>query len=456
MGRLSRLATLLDYVQIPRVRWPFGRCSWIVKNVMVEPAGERVTFGAVLRVVEFRALWFAEAMSMAGDQLARVAVSVLVFNRTGSASLTALVYALTFLPAIVGGALLSGLADRLPRRSLMIACDLIRAVLLAAMALPDMPLPVVCTLLVGSVLAGRPFTAAQVAILPEILSGERYVVGTGLRMVTDQVAQLAGFAGGGIAVALIGARGGLAVDAATFLLSAIVIRLFVRRRPLTAPPETTAAPGRLTVWRQIRAATALVLADRRLRALAGLGWLAGLHVVPEGLAAPYVADLGGGPVAIGILMAALPAGTAVGAIVMVRWPGRVRERLIGPLAVATALPMLACAARPDLAVSIVLWFATGLFAAYQLPASAAFVRSVPDAHRGQTIGLIGSALIALQGLGIVFFGVVADHVGAADAIAIAGIPALVFATSLAWVWARTHPSKTGVTVDPTKAAARVP
>jgi MFS family permease len=236
-----------------------------------------------------------------------------------------------------------------------------------------------------------------------------------------------------------------------------VIRLFVRRRPLTAPPETTAAPGRLTVWRQIRAATALVLADRRLRALAGLGWLAGLHVVPEGLAAPYVADLGGGPVAIGILMAALPAGTAVGAIVMVRWPGRVRERLIGPLAVATALPMLACAARPDLAVSIVLWFATGLFAAYQLPASAAFVRSVPDAHRGQTIGLIGSALIALQGLGIVFFGVVADHVGAADAIAIAGIPALVFATSLAWVWARTHPrSKTGVTVDPTEAAARVP
>lgn len=423
---------------------------------MVERTVERVTFATVLRVPEFRALWFAEAVSMAGDQLARVAVSVLVFNQTGSPALTALVYALTFLPAIVGGALLSGLADRIPRRSLMIACDLIRAVLLACMAIPDLPLSVVCVLLVVSVLAGRPFTAAQVAILPEILAGERYVVGSGLRMVTDQMAQLAGFAGGGIAVAVIGARGGLAVDAATFVLSALVIRMFVQRRPLPARPDASTASGRLTVWRQIRSATVLVLADPRLRALAGLGWLAGLHVVLEGLAAPYVADLGGGPVAIGLLMAAMPAGTALGAVVIVRWPGRVRERLIGPLAVATALPMLACVTRPDLAVSVVLWFATGLFAAYQLPAGAAFVRAIPDAHRGQTIGLIGSALIAIQGLGIVIFGGVADHIGAADAIATAGVIALVCAAVLAWVWLRANPK--GVmetTAEPTEVAARI-
>jgi MFS family permease len=118
--------------------------------------------------------------------------------------------------------------------------------------------------------------------------------------------------------------------------------------------------------------------------------------------------------------------------------------------------MLACAARPDLAVSVMLWFATGLFAAYQLPASASFVRSVPDAHRGQTIGLIGSGLIAIQGLGIVIFGGVADHVGAADAIAIAGVAALVFAALLAWGWGRAHPKvKTGATADPTRAAARI-
>lgn len=423
---------------------------------MAKPTTERVSFGAVLRVVEFRALWVAEAQSMAGDQLARVAVSVLVFNRTGSASLTALVYALTFLPAIVGGALLSGLADRLPRRSVLIGCDLIRAALLTGMAIPGLPLPVLCGLLVISVLAGRPFSAAQVAILPEILSGEQFVVGTGLRMVTDQVAQLAGFAGGGVAVALIGARGGLAVDAATFLLSAVIIRLFVRRRPLPTQDGSATRQGRLTVWAQVRTATAIVAASRRLRVLAGLGWLAGLHVVPEGLAAPYVADLGGDPAAIGLLMAALPAGTAVGALVMVRLGVQLRVRLIGPLAVAAALPMLACAARPDLAVSLALWFLTGMFSAYQLQAAASFIRAVPDAHRGQTIGLIGSVLIAIQGLGIVVFGVIADHLGAAGAIALAGSVALLFAVLLAWGWARARAGEVQTPAGPLKAAARIP
>jgi MFS family permease len=69
---------------------------------------------------EFRALFAAHILSVVGDQFARVALAVLVFNRTASASLTALVYALTFLPSIVGGPLLSGLADRFPRRRVMV------------------------------------------------------------------------------------------------------------------------------------------------------------------------------------------------------------------------------------------------------------------------------------------------------------------------------------------------
>ncbi|PZS30731.1 MAG: MFS transporter [Pseudonocardiales bacterium] len=404
---------------------------------MPEPHTQRVSFGTVLRVVEFRALWVAEAISMAGDQLARVAVSVLVFNRTGSASLTALVYALTFLPAIVGGTLLSGLADRLPRRSVMIACDLIRAALLGAMAVPGVPLPVVGALLVISVLAGRPFNAAQVAILPEILAGEQFVVGTGLRMVTDQVAQLAGFAGGGVAVALIGARGGLAVDAATFLLSAVLIRTLVRQRPLTGETAADGAVGqRVTVWRQITSAAVIVFASSRLRTLVGLGWLAALHVVPEGVAAPYAAASGHGPAAVGLLMAALPAGSAVGALVLLRLPARRRQTLVGPLAVAAALPMIGCAASPALVVSIALWFSTGLFAAYQLQAAASFVRAIPAGQRGQVMGLVSSGLIASQGLGIVVFGVVADHLGGTKAVGLAGVLALMIAIPLALSWSR--------------------
>lgn len=397
---------------------------------------ERVTFGAVLRVVEFRALWAAEAQSMIGDQLARVALSILVFDRTGSPSLSALVYALTFLPAIVGAAVLSGLADRMPRRSLMIGCDLIRAVLLAAMAWHATPLPVVCGLLVASVLVGQPFTAAQVAILPDILDGEAYVVGSGLRMATDQICQLAGFAGGGVAIAVIGARGALAVDAVTFVLSALVIALFVRHRPSVADSTGGVRVPRVAVWANIRTAGTVVLGNRRLRILLGLGWLAGLHVVPEGVAVPYAADLGRGPVAVGVLIAALPAGSAIGALLLVRIPARLRMRLIGPAAVGAALPMIACVNHPGLAVSIALWALTGMFAAYQVPAAASFVRSVPDRNRGQVIGLVASGLVAIQGVGIVCFGVVAGHVGAARAIALAGIGALVAASLLSIAWAR--------------------
>src|SRR3712207_1428783 len=91
---------------------------------------------------EFRALCCAEAISVFGDQLARVALALLVFDRTSSALLTALTYALTFVPAVLGGWLLSGLADRYPRRRIVILADLARAALAAAMVIPGMSLPI--------------------------------------------------------------------------------------------------------------------------------------------------------------------------------------------------------------------------------------------------------------------------------------------------------------------------
>ncbi|MFD1045420.1 MFS transporter, partial [Kibdelosporangium lantanae] len=73
-----------------------------------------VTFRSVFANSEFRALWTAQVLSIAGDQLARVALTLLVFIRTNSSGWAALTYALTFIPDLVGGPLLSGLADRFP------------------------------------------------------------------------------------------------------------------------------------------------------------------------------------------------------------------------------------------------------------------------------------------------------------------------------------------------------
>ena len=79
-------------------------------------------------------------LSVAGDQLARVAITLLVFNQTRSALLAAITFAASIVPTFVGGLTLSGLADRRPRQQVMIACDLGRAALVGVMAMPWMPL----------------------------------------------------------------------------------------------------------------------------------------------------------------------------------------------------------------------------------------------------------------------------------------------------------------------------
>jgi MFS family permease len=403
-----------------------------VENVV---ASERVSFLDALRVREFRVLWLADAQSMAGDQLARVALSVLVFQRTASTVLTALTYALTFLPALIGGALLSGLADRLPRRRVMVSADLIRAVLLALMALPGSPIWLVCTLLVLAVLAGSPFSAAESALLPEILIGDTFVVGTGLRTITNQLAQLAGFAFGGLAVAAIGARSGLALDAITFALSALLVTLGVRARP--APGQADGSELHSSYLATISQGVKLVARDPKLRTLLGFSWLLGLYVVPEGVAPPYATALGAGAVGIGLLMAAGPAGTALGTYLFVRLvPPAVRSRWIGGLSLAGGLPLAACALHPGLVLSIVLWTLSGAGAAYQIQVVTEYVRAIPDRRRAQAIGVAASGLLAAQGVGILLGGVLASRVGAASAVGVAGVVVVVLSAWFGLVWTK--------------------
>jgi predicted MFS family arabinose efflux permease len=402
--------------------------------------GAPATFREVFRVGEFRALWSAELLSIMGDQLARVALSVLVFDRTSSAGLTALTYALTYLPDLVGGPLLSGLADRYPRRAVMVTADLLRAALVAGMAVPGMPIAVIAVLLVAARLANSPFASAQAATLPLVLSGDRYVIGQTIRQITVQTAQLVGFAGGGGVVALLGTSQALAVDSATFLISAILIGLGVRHRPA---PQHSSEDGTFSMLRQLHAGAKIIWQDRRLRTLIGLAWLAGFGVVPEGLAVPYAAEIGAGTLAVGLLLAAHPAGIVIGAFVLGRAVGpEHRQQMIGPLAVLALLPLIGFVFRPELHTAIGLLMLSGVCTAYQVTASATFISLVPDSGRGQAFGLAGSGLIAAQGLGLVAGSVLVTIFGsAATTIATAGAAGTLVALPVAAAWskARTAP-----------------
>jgi predicted MFS family arabinose efflux permease len=394
-------------------------------------------------VTEFRALWLAYAQSIVGDQFARVALSILVFNRTASPAWTAATYALTYLPALASGVLLSGLADRYPRRTVMIGADLTRAALVAVMALPAMPLPALAGVLILVELAEAPFGAAQGAMLPAILGGRRYEQGQRIMLITFQAGQVAGFAAGGILVAWLGTHLSLAVNALTFLASAVLVRTGVRARPAAA--AATATPGtKLSLGSQVRDGARLIWTDPRLRALVGLGWLAGFTIVPEGLTVPFARHIGTGAAGVGLLLAAKPAGTVVSAFILGRpWVGQPRRlRWLGPQAVGTSLPFVLYLLGPTLVTALLLLVASGVCAAYQITAGATFVQLAPDHQRGQALGLARSGLTAVQGIGIAVGGLVAQWSGtAAGTIGAAGIAGTLCALAAAAAWSRTNPQR---------------
>ncbi|GAA1558266.1 MFS transporter [Kribbella lupini] len=410
----------------------------MVGGVGVERARWRDVFGQT----EFRALFLAGVLSVAGDQLARVALSVLVYERTASAGLTALTYALTYVPDLLFGPLLAGFADRYPRRQVMIVTDLARAVVVALMAIEALPLWTVILLLLALQAFGSPFNAARAATLPVVLPGDHYVLGKAANDMVVQFSQVLGFGTGGVIVVAVGVSGGLLLDSGTFLLSAALIAFGVRRRPAPVQDGGADEPRR-SYFSDLAAGTSLVLRTPKLRALVALATIAGFYVTVEGLAVPYADDIGHGKEAAGLLLAASPAGAVLGMWLITLLPPERRMKLIGPLAAGACLPLVLCAFEPGLLPTVGLWALSGLASAYHLPTSAAFVQAVPDHQRGQAFGVASTALKSSQGLGILLAGVLAEPLGTPLALAVMGALGTLAAVAAGAAWARAHRAATG-------------
>ncbi|MEV4254602.1 MFS transporter [Spirillospora sp. NPDC049652] len=395
------------------------------------PAEAQATYREVFAVGEFRALWLAQALSFIGDQLAQVALAVLVYQRTGSALYTALTYALTYLPPIVGGPVLSGLADLFPRRTVMVACDLARTVLVALMALRAMPFWALCVLLFLTVLLGAPFTAARAALLPDVLEGDRYVAGSAINNITHQATQMLGFAAGGAIVAVVGTYQALGINAVTFAASALILVAGLRGRP--APRERERETRSL--WRGTRDGARLVFGDPVLRALVSFAWLCAFYVLPEGIAAPYAATFDRSALTVGVLMSAMPTGMVVGAFVFSRFVRPTnRLRSMGWMAMLACAPLILAGAHPPLWGVVAIYALSGAGSAYQLAANAAFVAAVPADGRARAFGLAQSGILAGQGLGILAGGAVAQYLGPETVVALAGVVGLSVAAMLTLTW----------------------
>jgi len=376
----------------------------------------RATFRDVFAVREFRALWLSMVLSVAGDRLALVALTLLVYGRTRSPLLAAVVYAAGYLPWVIGGLFLADVADRRPRREVMIFCDAVRAVGVGAMTLPHVPIGALVALLFATNTFAPPFESARAAITPDILQGERYVLGTAVIQATFLGGQVVGAAGGGLAVAYLGVRPSLVIDAGTFVLSGALIGLGTRARPAAQAQGVTQSP-----WARMLDGFRLVFGDQALRTLLLFGWLVFFYTIPEGIAAPYAARLGGGPIATGLVIASTALSTTIVTPLFTRFvrPRR-RLALMGPLAVLTCAALVATALRPDLAVSLVIFSLSAAFAIYQIAANTAFVVRVPKERRAQAFGIANMGVIVGQGAAFVVAGAAAEMFSPAAVIAVGG------------------------------------
>ena len=296
--------------------------------------------------------------------------------------------------------------------------------LAAAMALPSVPIAVLVGLLFLVTLISAPFTSARAALYPDILAGDRYVVGTAVTLTTLQFAQVLGFAAAGAAVSAFGVRTSLLVDAATFILSAVITRLWVRARPAA---RAQARPGGIALMGML-GGIRLVFADPKLRFPMLLGWLVAFIDVHEGISAPLAASSGGGAVAGGMILAAGALGSCLGAIGFGRFAGPAqRLRWMGPLAVMSCAVLILFALKPALLWMLVILAASGVLSCYLLAANAAFVAAAPSELRSQAFGVAQAGMSLGQGAAMIAAGAAAQHYAPSIVIAVCGAVGAVLA-----------------------------
>jgi diguanylate cyclase (GGDEF)-like protein len=380
----------------------------------------RTTFRDVLAVREFKALYVAQTLSVAGDQLARIAVAVIVFSRTGSTFLTGLSYAASYLPWLIGGPLLAGFADRKPRRQVMIACDLVRACLVATMAISACPTPLLIVLVGLTTLCEPPFASAQSSVIPDVVGeGDAYNTASTLVNTSNQLSVVAGFAGGGALVAIAGAHLTLVLDAVTFACSGLLASRFLEARPAVIVEPTS--------WtRELREGASVVFRDPRLRWLVVTTWLVlGAAVSTESAAVPFATSHAAGSTTAGLLIASLPLGMVVGALVLGRLiPLATSERLMLPLALLAPATLGLTAFDSPPRLTGVIWFVSGLFAAMTVTANRVFMVSIRREVRGRAFGIAVTGIVVSQGLYSLLTGALATYFGPAHAVADLALPSL--------------------------------
>jgi hypothetical protein len=400
----------------------------------------------VLAFPEYRALYAASTLSWIGDATARAAVTALVFHSTGSAAASAGAFALTYAPWLLGGSLLVSLAERYPHRTVMVTCDVARILIMATIAMPRVPLPVVVALVLVSAFFAPPFDAARSASLPAMLSGQRYVLGLALFTATNQPAQVVGYLLGS-ALSISEPRLAFGLNAASFAISAVLVRTFVRRREPGLAHEQ-----RTDLLHETGDGFKMVFGTPALRSIVLLVFGGVLFVaVPEGLGAAWAGQLGGPAQGWtqGMIMAAVPAGSILGSIMVTRLvPSGALVRLMRPLAVAVPAALVpALFAPPAIVVALLACICGFAMGALGPVANGQFVLRLRPEYRARAFGVVQAGVHLLQGFAVVTTGLLAQRFLVPSVVGVWSLVGFVLMLVLVLRW----PAESALTAEPLSA-----
>lgn len=201
---------------------------------------------------QYRYLWFSQVISQTGDWFNLIASASLVANLSGSGLAIGGLFLARLLPPFLLGPLVGVVADRFDRRKILIASDLLRAVIVLGFLLvrTEQQIWLLYVLTVLQLSFSAFFDPARAALVPSLVRREDLVTSNALDATTWSSMLAIGAALGGLATAMFGITTAFLIDSATFVLSAWCIS---RVRPVFAPVEPEPAEQRDTGWQAFMA-----------------------------------------------------------------------------------------------------------------------------------------------------------------------------------------------------------
>jgi MFS family permease len=402
-----------------------GTGTLVEEQPVVEEKKKPVA-GGPLKVRNFQLLFGGQTISVIGDALYMVALPWLVLTTAGSAEELGMVLVAYGIPR-AGGMLLGGwLSDRLRPRRLMLIADVVRLLLvafLAAIAMGGHPtLWQLCAIAVPLGAFGGAFLPASQSILPETLSPDQLQAGNGLTMASRQGANLIGAAVAGVVVAAFTPAVALAIDAGTFLVSALSLALMRTTHPAapgmgkqTANRENPVSTGQerveqISLWRFLFTSR---LIQGTLLMFMVIGLVSG-GLIEVALPALVHGPMHGNASGYGIILAAWGAGALVGSIFAGMLGKHKHQGLIMLLAGLLMAALIALLPTWGVAFAVVCMLIAGvagsivnvvLFTAIQL--------AIPSHLMGRVIGLLLFGSFGVYPLSVALAGVLSNQLGPA-------------------------------------------